>query len=141
MFEDGHKAEKIWAEAGIKRDSQEKKEQEEKLKNQKRDVLKHYQDELSAATAAGLLDTPAIIPGLMCAPETEALIFTTESEGGRLLVTENPGYFRKDLPKYIPQSFVLLLERETWTFTPSIDPIRFMEENFPIEKLQAMIDK
>ena len=80
MFEDGQKAEKVWAEAGIKKDSREKKEQEEKFKNQRRNVLKHYGDELAATTAADLLNAAAIIPTLMCAPETEAPIFTTNDE-------------------------------------------------------------
>lgn len=68
-------------------------------------------------------------------------VFTAETTGGRMLVTENPAYFRKDLPKYIPQLFVLLLEKVDWPFSPKQDPIKLMEEYFPIEKLQAMIDK
>jgi hypothetical protein len=36
-----------------------------------------------------------------------SLVFTTEKENGVTLVTENPDYFRKDLPKYVPQFFVL----------------------------------
>lgn len=63
------------------------------------------------------------------------------SQHCKMLVTENPAYFRKDLPKYIPQLFVLLLEKVNWSFSPKQDPIKLMEENFPIEKLQAMIDK
>jgi len=58
-----------------------------------------------------------------------------------MLATENPAYFRKDLPKYTPQLFVLLLERDGWLYTPKNEPIKLLEENFPIEKLQAMIDK
>jgi hypothetical protein len=58
-----------------------------------------------------------------------------------MLVTENPAYFRKDLPKYIPQLFVLSFDKYNWSFIPKKEPITLLEENFPIEKLQAMIDK
>jgi hypothetical protein len=131
------KSEKLAADVGIKPDSSAK----EKIEKQKKDVLKYYRDELAATTAAGLLDTPAIITTIMCYPDTNYPIFTPESEGGRMLITENPAYFRKDLPKYTPQCFVLLLERDGSGYTPKNEPIKLMEENFPIEKLQEMIDK
>jgi hypothetical protein len=56
-----------------------------------------------------------------------------------LLTTENPNYFRKDLPAYIPQTFVLawMWGTKKW----ETDFRKTIEENFPIEKLQAMIDK
>jgi len=130
-------SEKQLADMGEKPDPSAK----EKFEKQKKDVLKHYQDALAATTAAGLLDAPAIIPAAMGYASTALPVFTAETTGGRMLVTENPAYFRKDLPKYIPQLFVLLLEKVDWPFSPKQDPIKLMEEYFPIEKLQAMIDK
>ena len=82
-----------------------------------------------------------MIRGPMCDITATSPIFLNETSGGRLLVTENPAYFRKDLLKYIPQFFVLSFEKTNWAFTLKIDPLKAVEENFPIEKLQAMIDK
>ena len=61
------------------------------------------------------------------------------------LVTENPAYIRKDLPKYVPQFIVLY-----WSWVSDFPLLggaqgeyysKIMEANFPIDKLQAMIDK
>jgi len=120
-----------------------KKQKEENIKSQQKqrdDILKYYKDELAATTTAGLLDTPAIVL-IYLNPNPNYSIFATEADGGSMLVTENPAYFRKDLPKYIPQLFFLHIYRMNWWFTPKIDPIKILEEKFPIEKLQAMIDK
>jgi hypothetical protein len=71
---------------------------------------------------------------------TESIpIFITEKEGGKMLVTENPAYIRKDLPKHVPQFFIVY-----WTIgpgDPGEDLRKRIVEYFPIEKLQAMIDK
>lgn len=120
-----------------------KKQKDENIKTsqkQREDVLKYYKDELAATTKAGLLDSPAIVLGFLN-PPGDYPIFIPDTEGGHMLVTENPAYFRKDLPKYIPQSFVLFTARIRWLFIPKNDPMDIMEEKFPIEKLQAMIDK
>jgi hypothetical protein len=106
-----------------------------KLKN---DALERLKDELKKTTKAGLLDAPAIVrfdPLL----QNEGPIFITEEEGGNMLVTENPNYFRKDLPNYVPQIFII-----RWNWNDKPYGMRFkqaIEENFPIEKLQVMIDK
>jgi len=112
------------------------KAQNMKFKN---DALKKLQDELQKTTKDGLLDAPAVVgidPLLM----NEGPVFKSEAEGGWLLATENPDYFRKELPKYIPQFFVI----ELMAGDPQHSNMNFkniIEENFPIEKLQAMIDK
>jgi hypothetical protein len=74
-----------------------------KLKN---DALKRLKDELEKTTKAGLLNAPAIgrYDPLL---QFEGPVFTTEEEGGNMLVTENPDYFRKDLPNYVPQIFII----------------------------------
>ena len=66
-------------------------------------------------------------------------VFTTEEAGGHMLVTENPNYIRKDLPAYIPQFFVLYkICNPSWKLYEDLCKIM---KDFPIEKLQAMIDK
>jgi hypothetical protein len=132
-------ATKKFIDAGLA-DSQTIKRNKEIYQKEKKDALKHYTDELAATTAAGLLDAPAIIPLTLCDLDPGP-IFTTEAEGGRLLVTENPAYFRRDLPKYVPQLFVLTFRKESWTSRENKTPLYALYDNFPFEKLQAMIDK
>jgi hypothetical protein len=121
------------------------KQQRDEMINQntksKNDVMKFYRDELDKATKDGSLDEPAIILGGLFSPidNSNFSIFTTEEAGGNMLVTENPKYMRKDLPVYVPQFFLVFW---SWQNFPSV--IKFgkaINENFPIEKLQAMIDK
>ena len=105
----------------------------------KNDALRKLQNELEKTTNDGLLDAPAVVgidPLLM----NQGPVFQSEAEGGCLLATENPNYFRKELPKYVPQLFVI----ELMAGDPQHSNMNFkniIEENFPIEKLKAMIDK
>ena len=133
LIADFEKTAKVW---GIKTDTSEIK----KIEKQKKDVFKHYQDEIEATTKAGLLDSTAIIPVEIC-NISNTPIFTTEAQGGSMLATENPAYIRKDIPKYIPQLFSISLEKYSYPFPPVPDPYKVIVESFPIEKLQAMIDK
>mgnify|MGYP001266168941 CR=1 FL=1 len=133
LIVDFEKTAKVW---GIKTDTSEIK----KIEKQKKDVFKHYQDEIEATTKAGLLDSTAIIPVEIC-NISNTPIFTTEAQGGYILATENPSYIRKDIPKYIPQFFSISLEKYSYPFPPVPDPYKVIVESFPIEKLQAMIDK
>jgi hypothetical protein len=116
------------------------KERAEKTKKMVGPALKRYQDELEKTTKAGLLDSAALVFSNHPLVETEGEpIFMTEEDGGYMLITENPEYIRKDLPKYVPQFFVV-----NWTSDRGAAPEYFrkrIEEFFPIEKLQAMIDK
>lgn len=137
MLAEWDKSAKLAADMGIKRDPADK----EKFEKQKIEVVKYYEDEMVTTTKADQLDSPAIIPVTLAYPDVNIPIFTTSEAGGYMLVTENPSYFRKDLPKYVPQLFILSVSRMNWWFVPKIDPIKIMEEKFPIEKLQAMIDK
>jgi hypothetical protein len=133
LIVDYEKAAKAW---GIKTDPSDI----EKIEKQKKDVFKHYQDEIEATTKAGLLDSTAIIPADIC-NVSDRPIFTTLAQGGSMLATENPAYIRKDIPKYIPQFFTIMLEKYSYPFPPVPDPYKVIVESFPIEKLQAMIDK
>ena len=140
LIADIDKDAKTFIDAGMA-DPQTLKKNKENYQKQKNDVLKHYNDELAATTAAGLLDVPAVIPLAICDPDVTRAVFATEATGGRLLVTENPAYIQRELPKYIPQLLVLTFEEASWRPTQKKDPLKLAEENFPIEKLQAMIDK
>jgi hypothetical protein len=123
-------------------DKKEREEQTNKIKKQKDDVMKYYQDELEATTKAGLLDAPAILFGDIMPLLTQYPIFTTKEKGGSMLVTENPAYIRKDLPKYIPQFIIYQLSNgPVYYVDQSLNPYKLLDDNFPIEKLQAMIDK
>ena len=117
-------------------DIDKQKAQNTKAKNE---ALKKLHDALEKTTNDGLLDAPAVVridPLLM----NEGPVFQSEAEGGCMLATENPNYFRKELPKYVPQFFVI----ELMPGDPKHSNMNFkniIEENFPIEKLKAMIDK
>src|SRR5437762_8012038 len=121
------------------------KQQRDEMINQntksKNDVMKFYRDEFDKATKDGSLDEPAIILGGLFSPidNSNFPLFTTEEAGGNMLVTENPKYMRKDLPVYVPQFFFV-----SWSWNNSPSEVKFgkaINENFPIEKLQEMIDK
>ena len=122
-----------------------KKEKDEQIKKQEKlrdDVLKYYGDELDATTKAGLLDAPAIIFGDIASIYTSYPIFTTQAAGGKMLVTENPAYLKKDLSKYIPQLIIYKVDNCNVCYADqSLNPYKLIDDNFPIEKLQAMIDK
>jgi len=127
---------------GVLMDKKEKEEQIKKQQKLRDDVLKYYRDELDATTKQGLLDAPAIIFGDITSTFTSYPIFTTETAGGKMLVTENPAYFIKDLPKYIPQLIIYEIDDcKVCYVDPSLNPYKLIDDNFPIEKLQAMIDK
>lgn len=129
---------KLYEDMGMKPDPTEK----EKWLKQKTNVIEYYQHELTTTSKAGLLDSPAIVSVFLNPnPLADYPIFIPDTEGGYRLVTENPAYFRKDLPKYIPQLFVLFTARIRWLFIPKNDPMDIIEERFPIERLQALIDK
>jgi hypothetical protein len=119
-------------------DQQRRDELIKKQSKIKNDLLKRYRDELEKTTKENLLDLPAIVLS-MHTPDMTTSIFVTEAEQGKMLVTENPNYIRKDLPKYVPQILVL-----KWSASPGAahdNFIKMINENFPVEKLQAMIDK
>jgi hypothetical protein len=121
-------------------DKKERDEQIKKMQKYRDGVLKYYNDEMEATTKAGLLDSPAVVNGFL-EQSAKSLIFTTIEKGGRQLVTENPAYFKKDLPKYIPQIIICTIRSAEGWLGPEVNPYRLYEQGFRIEKLQAMIDK
>lgn len=115
-----------------------KTEQLAELKKNKEAILKRYRDELEESTRQGLLDAPAIIPVTIYNMDEYSPIFVEENMGW-MIVRSNPNYMRKDLPKYVPQFFVVQWYWNDWQ--PQADVGKLIEEKFPFEKLQAMIDK
>ena len=101
--------------------------------------LTRYQDELNQTTREGLLEAPAIVQ-FFCSPLlNDEKIFVSEKEGWTLVI-QNPDYMRKDLPKYVPQFFVVNWRWDPY-WRPQTDIAKLIEERFPFENLQAMIDK
>jgi hypothetical protein len=127
-----------------KTDQQLRDETTNRIKGNKEAVIKRYKAELEKIKAANLLDSPAEIYSPFSVSDNTP-IFATGPDGGKMLVTANPAYIRKDLPKYMPQFMVLY-----WGWATNF-PLyggaqgdyyrKMIEANFPIEKLQAMIDK
>lgn len=123
--------------SGYKTDQQIRDEEVANAKKLKEQVIKKFRDELEKTTAQGLLDSPAVIRVMYLSD----LIFDPDPKTGSMLVTENPDYIRKDLPGYIPQFIIF-----TWKWNPDFYPAhkRYEEsflQDFPVERLQAMIDK
>jgi hypothetical protein len=120
------------------------KAERDEIKNRnikaKNDAVKKLQDELEKTTRDGLLNATAVI-GTDPLVMNEGPIFLPEKDGGILLATDNPNYFRKDLPAYVPQLFVLSWNRHPVKTKWETDFRKAIEENFPIERLQEMIDK
>lgn len=100
--------------------------------------LKIFTDELDKTTREGLLNSPAIILSMYY---TVPAVFETDPRKGSMLITENPDYIRRNLPAYVPQ-FIVLQWRWNPDFYPAHKPYeKLFLEDFPAEKLQAMIDK
>lgn len=95
------------------------------------DVIDNYIAKNNAAT----LQQPAVIKN----SADFAGVFETEAQGGKQLVTANPNYFKKQFAPAVPQMMILYWKWEKGV--ASQDFKQQMDTNFPIEKLQAMIDK
>ena len=115
-----------------------KTEQLAELKKNKEAILKRYREELEQTTRQALLDAPAIIPVTIYNMDEYTPIFVEENMGW-MIVRANPNYMRKDLPKHVAQFFVMEWRWNDWK--PQVDVGKLIEEKFPFEKLQAMIDK
>lgn len=121
--------------SGYKTEQQIREEDVAKAKTNKALQLKKFTDELERTTQQGLLDSPAMIRVMFDAD----LIFDTGPLNASMVVIENRDYIRKDLPKHVPQLFVV---EWTWSDEVSLKKIdQLMEQDFPFQKLQAMIDK
>ena len=125
--------------AGYKTEQKIRKEQINDFKKNRDNVLKHYNDELEKTAKNHLLESPAIIPLDVYNQSIDMSIFVEENVGS-MVVIENAKYMRKDLPKYIPQLFCVKWSWDEY-WKPQSDIAKLILENFPFDKLQAMIDK
>jgi hypothetical protein len=121
--------------SGFQSDQQIKEEQLNKARKIKADALKKFSDELAKNSRESTLNVQAVIATKY---QTDP-VFETDPMKGSLLVTENPAYIRKDLPKHVPQFFIVYWTCNDWGSQKKIGEI--IEQHFPFEKLQAMIDK
>jgi hypothetical protein len=119
-------------------DREARKQQLAELKKNNEAILSRYQNELEETTRQGLLDTPAIIPLTIYNTDESSPIFTEEDKGF-MIVRVNPGYLRKELPKHVPQFFVMFWKWNDWQ--PQADVGNLIEEKFPFKNLLEMIDK
>ncbi len=121
--------------SGYLTDQQRKEEQLNKARKVKADQLKKFTDELAKNTREGTLNIQAAIATKYQADP----VFEYDTTKGSLLVTENPAYIRKELPGHVPQFFIVYWVCNDWGAQKKIGEI--IEQYFPFEKLQAMIDK
>lgn len=121
--------------SGYQTDQQRRDEQVVKAKKNKEDELKKFTDEMEKTTSEGLLGSPAMV---LVKYYSIPSVFETDPAKGSLVVTENPDYIRRDLPKHVPQFFIVAL---TWQEGAPKKFAETFQQNFPFEKLQAMIDR
>jgi hypothetical protein len=115
-----------------------RKDQIAEFKKNNEAILTRYKNELNETASQGLLEAPAIIPLTIYNTDENTPIFTEEDKGF-MIVRANPGYMRKDLPRYIPQLFVMFWH---WNeFKPQADVGKLIEQKFPLGQLLEMIDK
>jgi len=122
--------------SGYKTDQQIREDNITNAKKIKDQELKKFTDELEKSTKMNLLDSPAYIRVRYYSEP----VFDINPQTGSMLIMENPDYIRKELPAYIPQFMVLTWKwSEFYKINAKIEK-RFLQD-FPVEKLQAMIDK
>ena len=121
--------------SGYQTDQQQKEERLNKARKIKSEQLKKFSDELAKITTDGSLNQQAVIATKY---QTDP-VFEIDPTKGNLLVTENPSYIRKDLPKHVPQFFIVFWVCNDWESQKKIGEI--IEQYFPFDKLQALIDK
>ena len=121
-----------------KTDQQARDERVTKAIEIKNSELKVFTDELEKTTREGLLNSPAIILAMYY---TVPAVFETDPTKGNMLIIENPDYIRKDLPGYVTQFMVLQWKWNPDRYQAHKPQEKLFLEDFPIGKLQAMIDK
>lgn len=117
------------------------KEQAATISTTRDNILNVYRKEIKKSGTNDLLDSAAVVKSIGNISFSEDTdIFITEDKGGRALFMVNTAYFRKDIPKYIPQFMVVRIQGG-WGSPSETYFSKTMKEKFPFEKLQAMIDK
>jgi hypothetical protein len=121
--------------SGYKTDQEIRDENVNKAKKKKDEEVKKFTDELEKSEREGLLGSPAMV----LVKYYSNPVFETDPAKGLMLVTENPEYIRKELPKHVPQFFIVAWNCNDWLPQKRLGEI--MKQDFSFEKLQAMIDK
>lgn len=106
-----------------------------KAKKFKEQEFKKFADAFEESKQKGLLDSVAMIR----VRYYSSPVFENDPKYGEMLITENPDYIRKELPKYVPQFFLI-----SWRCQEAVPQKKVGEiisRFFPFEKLEAMIDK
>ncbi len=122
--------------SGYQTEQQMRDERVLKAKKIKDDELRKFADELKKTTTEGLLDATAMV---LTKYQSSPSVFETDPEKGSILITENPDYIRRDLPKHVPQFFIVSVSGYSLPAQKKFAEI--FQQEFPFEKLQAMIDK
>lgn len=116
-------------------DKQIRDEQIGKLRAKRQQEVKKFTDEIEKTTREGLLDSVAMI---RMKYHSEP-ISESDPEYACMVVTENPDYIRKNVPNYVPQFFTV-----AWHWSDYPPHRRFEKDfidNYPVQKLKAMLDK
>lgn len=103
-----------------------------KFYNTEKGKINDYLNRTDAIT----LSKPALLP-FSREPAFDGS-FWSEDRGGRNIVTIDPGYFDAHLPAYRPQ--VMMLEWRCGNDGPSQQFKQAFEANFPVDRLQVMLD-
>jgi hypothetical protein len=115
------------------------KEKAASITDGKNDILKIYREEIVKSGNRNLLDSPAVVKGIGNVSFSENTdIFISEERGGTALLMINADYFKKDLPKTVPQFIIVRIQGGVGSPPETYFSI-MMKEKFPFEKLEAMI--
>lgn len=106
-----------------------------KAKKYREQEFKKFADAFEESKQKGLLDSVAMIR----VRYYSSPVFESDPNQGEMLITENPDYIRKDLPKHVPQFF--LISWRCQVAPPQKKVGEIISKTFPFEKLEAMIDK
>lgn len=106
-----------------------------KAKKYREQEFKKFADAYEESKQNGLLDSAAVIRG----PYFSSPVFESDEYYSQMLITENPDYIRKDLPKHVPQFFLISWRCQESAAQKKVGEI--ISKYFPFDKLEAMIDK
>jgi hypothetical protein len=116
-------------------DRQRKEENLKKFNKMYENMMKPAQDLLNNM-GEEVAAMPAIVQGDYVSKFEK---FSTEEQGGRMLVRLNPDYFDVKLPKYVPQFLVVYWRWEKGKVSENFR--NQLEANFNFSALKEMIDK
>ena len=116
-------------------DKQRKDENLKKINKMYDDMMKPAEELLKNISEEEAV-MPAIVKGEYVSKFER---FSTEEQGGRMLVRLNPDYFDTKLPKYVPQFLIVYWRWEKGKASENFK--NQLEENFNFNALKEMIDK